>query len=146
MKTGYLRNLRLCLKYRWATLAVMGGLIVATLVLLPFLGREFMPELEEGNLWIRGTFPVNISLDAVSGDVTGSNSRAVFGKAQEELPQQAVRKRDVALDIITKFPEVDLAVAQLGRPDDGTDPTGFYNAEFFVPLKREKDWPAVKPQ
>ncbi len=57
LKSRYLRQLRSCLNHRWATLGVMGALITITLGLLPLLGREFMPELEEGNLWIRGTFP-----------------------------------------------------------------------------------------
>ncbi len=122
MKTGYLRNLRLCLKYRWATMAVMGGLIAATLVLLPFLGREFMPELEEGNLWIRGTFPINITLE------------------------EAGRQAEIARQIMRKYPEIKVVVSQTGRPDDGTDPTGFYNSEFFVPLKSRNEWPYVKPQ
>src|SRR4029077_10599458 len=122
MKTGYLRNLKFCLKYRWATLAVMGGLIIATLVLLPFLGREFMPELEEGNLWIRGTFPINITLE------------------------EAGRQAEIARQIMRKYPEIKVVVSQTGRPDAGTDPTGFYNSEFFVPLKARGDWPAVKPQ
>ena len=122
MKTGYLRNLKFCLKYRWATMAVMGGLIVATLVLLPFLGREFMPELEEGNLWIRGTFPINITLE------------------------EAGRQAEIARQIMRKYPEIKVVVSQTGRPDDGTDPTGFYNSEFFVPLKPRGEWPYVKPQ
>ncbi len=63
-----------------------------------------MPELEEGNLWIRGTFPINISLE------------------------QASKKADQARAIMTKFPEVRSIVCQTGRPDDGTDPTGFYNS------------------
>ena len=62
MKAGYLRNLRFCLRNRWLTMGVMIGLVTATGLMLPFLGREFMPELEEGNLWIRGTFPINITL------------------------------------------------------------------------------------
>jgi cobalt-zinc-cadmium resistance protein CzcA len=122
MKTGYLRNLKFCLQYRWATLAVMGGLIVATVALLPFLGREFMPELEEGNLWIRGTFPINITLE------------------------EAGRQAEIARRIMRKYPEIKVVVSQTGRPDDGTDPTGFYNSEFFVPLKPRGDWPHVKPQ
>src|SRR5262249_41157673 len=83
---------------------------------------EFMPELEEGNLYIRGTFPVNISLDDVSGKA--SRARA----------------------IMRSYPEVKLVQSQVGRPDDGTDPSGFYNAEFSVPLKPEGDWPRVKRQ
>src|SRR5262249_52818946 len=93
-----------------------------TLSALPFLGSEFMPELEEGNLWIRGTFPLNASLDEVSAKVR--IARAIMGK----------------------YAEVEVIVTQVGRPDDGTDPTGFFNAEFFVPLKPESAWPKEKPQ
>src|SRR5262249_59157730 len=93
-----------------------------TAAVLPFLGREFMPELEEGNLWVRGTFPVNVSLDEV-----------------------ATRTR-TARAIMRKYPEVEAIVPQIGRPDDGTDPTGFYNVEIFVPLRPTGEWPAVKEQ
>src|SRR5262249_35204016 len=82
-----------------------------------FLGQEFMPELEEGNFYIRGTFPVNASLDEVS---------------------DKVRR---AREITCRFPEVKSIQSQIGRPDDGTDPTGFYNAEFSVPLLPEDQWP-----
>jgi cobalt-zinc-cadmium resistance protein CzcA len=81
-----------------------------------------MPELEEGNLWIRGTFPINITLD------------------------EASRKAALAIRIMEEYPEVKTIVDQTGRPDDGTDPTGFYNSEFFVPLKPRPDWPAVTRQ
>ena len=90
--------------------------------ILPRLGREFMPELEEGNLWLRATFPNNISLEEVS---------------------ERVRQ---ARAIIRGFPEVEAVVSQIGRPDDGTDPCSFYNNEFFVPLRSPKEWPAVQPQ
>src|SRR4029077_20607478 len=63
MKRPYLRNLRFCLHHRYATVGVMALLTVATVMMLPLLGREFMPALEEGNLWIRGTAPLNISLE-----------------------------------------------------------------------------------
>ncbi|HQU44845.1 MAG TPA: efflux RND transporter permease subunit, partial [Pirellulales bacterium] len=120
LKRRYLWQLDLCLRYRWVTLAVMLTLIGLTVGLLPFLGREFMPELEEGNLWIRATLPISISLPAAS------------------------EKADAARQIMQKYPEVESVVAQTGRPDDGTDPTGFYNIEFFVPLKRRAEWPLVK--
>src|SRR5438105_11324222 len=81
-----------------------------------------MPELEEGNLYIRGTFPVNVSLDEVA-------DRATTARA-----------------IIRKYAEVAVVESQVGRPDDGTDPTGFYNAEFSIPLRPENEWPAVVPQ
>jgi len=119
MKNRYLWQLNLCLKYRWATVAVMGVLVVGTAGLLPLVGREFMPELEEGNLWIRGTAPLNISLERSS-----------------ELCKQARA-------IMATYPEVEEIVNQIGRPDDGTDTDGYYNSEYFVPLRPQKDWPAL---
>jgi cobalt-zinc-cadmium resistance protein CzcA len=77
-----------------------------------------MPALEEGNLWVRATMPVDISF--------------------EEASQVASDVRD----IFRKFPEVVNVVSQLGRPDDGTDPTSFFNAEFLVGLKPKKEWRA----
>jgi cobalt-zinc-cadmium resistance protein CzcA len=139
LRTGYLRNLNRCLDHRVLTLSVFGVFIGVTgfwVIVLPILkdhfpaqlgnirtlGREFMPELEEGNLYIRGTFPVNISLD----DVADKARRARL--------------------IMRGFPEAQLVQSQVGRPDDGTDPSGFYNAEFTVPLKPEGDWPATQEQ
>jgi cobalt-zinc-cadmium resistance protein CzcA len=120
LKWSYLKQLDRCLRYRWLTLAVFGSLILFTLLaLVPLLGNEFMPELEEGNLWIRGTFPVNASLEAVSAQVR------------------------TAQGIMSHYPEVELIVVQIGRPDDGTDPNGYNNVEFFVPLRPQRDWPAV---
>src|SRR5262249_13431684 len=69
LKNGYLRQLNRVLTYRWTSLALFTAIIVATGVFaLPHLGREFMPELEEGNLWIRGTFPLNASLERVTAN------------------------------------------------------------------------------
>jgi cobalt-zinc-cadmium resistance protein CzcA len=98
----------------------MGGLFV--LLALAFfavrsLGLEFLPHLEEGNLWIRATMPPSVSLEESDGYVN--------------------RMRR----IIASYPEVERVVSQHGRPDDGTDATGFFNAEFFVPLKPFDDWP-----
>jgi cobalt-zinc-cadmium resistance protein CzcA len=120
LKRSYLRQLNSCLKHRWLTLGFFVFLIVGTVVfLVPQLGREFMPELEEGNLWIRGTFPVNVSLDAVADQVK------------------------TAQEIMSGYPEVELIVVQMGRPDDGTDPNGYNNIEFFLPLLPQKDWPVL---
>jgi cobalt-zinc-cadmium resistance protein CzcA len=116
LKRGYLRQLNGCLNHRYLTLGVFAVLIAITAAALPLLGREFMPELEEGNLWIRGTLPVNVSL------------------------QDAADTARRARDIMCQFPEVELVQSQVGRPDDGTDPTGFYNLEFSVPLLSEKQW------
>ncbi|OWK37613.1 efflux RND transporter permease subunit [Fimbriiglobus ruber] len=121
MKRRYLHNLDRCLRFRWVFLLLMGGLIGFTVWSLKDLGREFMPELEEGNLWVRGMYPRNASLDNVA-----DGSRA-------------------ARAVMQKFPEVDAVANQMGRPDDGTDPEGFYKSEFFVPLKDRGQWPAAKP-
>jgi len=122
LKKGAVAFADVCLRYRKAFLAIVGVLIAATIGSVHFLGTEFMPELEEGNLWIRGDFPVTTSLDEMN------------------------EKVKIARSIMRKYDEVELVVAQIGRPDDGTDATGFYNAEFFVPLKPFKDWPAVEEQ
>ncbi|MGA7711736.1 MAG: efflux RND transporter permease subunit, partial [Rhizomicrobium sp.] len=82
------------------------------------LGSEFLPHLEEGNLWIRATMPPAVSL--------------------EESDAYVNRMRK----IIAGYPEVETVVSQHGRPDDGTDETGFFNAEFFVPLKPFDTWPS----
>ena len=79
-----------------------------------------MPTLEEGNVYIRGTFPANVSLDEVS------------------------RQVDIARERLQAYREVRAVLVQLGRPDDGTDPTGFYNAEIFAPLIHEEEWPHVE--
>jgi len=113
---------KLCLRYRKTFLAIVVTLLLATVAALPYLGQEFMPELEEGNLWIHSIFPRNASLEETSEKVR------------------------VAREILRKFDEVELIVAQIGRPDDGTDDSGFYSVEYFVPLKQFKDWPAVKSQ
>ena len=80
------------------------------------LGVEFMPKLEEGNLWIRGTLPATISLEEGNG----------YANRMRKLVQT--------------FPEVSSVVSQQGRPDDGTDATGFFNVELFAPLKPAAQW------
>ena len=120
LKRRYLKNLDLYLRHRYVTLGVMGFLLTITAILLPYIGREFMPELEEGNLWIRGTFPISIAQDAAADKI------------------RAARK------IMQKYPEIEVVVSMNGRPDDGTDPTGFYNSEFFVPLKPRHQWPSIR--
>jgi cobalt-zinc-cadmium resistance protein CzcA len=115
----YLHQLGVLLKLRWLTLAGFVVLVTITGVVAANMGREFMPELEEGNLWVRGTFPINISFDEVGA-----------------------RCREVRR-LMRQYPEVEVVVPAIGRPDDGTDPTGFYNVEIFVPLKPFKDWPEI---
>ncbi len=119
LKSRYLWQLRVCLKYRWTTVLFMTAILVATAFLIPHLGNEFMPELEEGNLWIRGTAPLNQTLE------------------------RNVQIAKQARIIMASYPEIESIVSQSGRPDDGTDTAGFYNTEFFVPQRPRKDWPAV---
>ncbi|MGJ5220956.1 efflux RND transporter permease subunit, partial [Bradyrhizobium oligotrophicum] len=111
---------------RWAVgnrnLVMTGaiGLVLLTVVVGRLLGLEFLPKLEEGNLWIRATLPPTISLQE--------------GNAYVNEMRKMIRAR----------PEVEAVVSQHGRPDDGTDAAGFFNAEFFAPLKPVKDWPGTK--
>jgi cobalt-zinc-cadmium resistance protein CzcA len=120
LKRSYLRQLERCLKFRWATLAVFAAIFVATAMFaLPHLGREFMPTLEEGNFWVRANLPINVALET------------------------AVQKADQIQAVMREFPEVKAIVATVGRPDDGTDPTGFNMIQLFVPLKREHAWPVA---
>ena len=105
--------------------------IVLCVVLFPALGREFMPKLEEGNFWIRATLPVSINLDQ-SAKYVGRMRNIIRG-----CPNDASDCDHIA----RKRPEVLTVVSQLGRPDDGTDVTGFYNIEFFAPLEPFDEWP-----
>src|SRR6516165_8684392 len=109
--------LEFALVNRILTLGAAVLLLGLALFALPLLGLEFLPKLEEGNLWIRATLPPSISLEEANGYVN--------------------RMRRV----IKSFPEAITVISQNGRPDDGTDATGFFNAEFFVPLKPADDWP-----
>jgi cobalt-zinc-cadmium resistance protein CzcA len=113
----YLPALRWSLASRRAVLVAAGVLIVMTVVAVRMLGLEFLPKLEEGNLWIRATLPPTISLQEGNSYVN------------------EMRK------LIAALPEVESVVSQHGRPDDGTDAAGFFNAEFFAPLKPAKQWP-----
>jgi cobalt-zinc-cadmium resistance protein CzcA len=101
---------------------VMGaaaGLVLMTIVFTRLLGLEFLPKLEEGNLWIRATLPPTISLQE--------------GNAYVNEMRKIIRSR----------PEVEAVVSQHGRPDDGTDAAGLFNAEFFAPLKPVSEWPGT---
>ncbi len=98
---------------------------------LRFLGGEFMPKLEEGNLWIRATLPTSISLE---------RSASFVGRMRDILRGCPRDGKEPCTDKNRKHLEVETVVSQLGRPDDGTDPSGFYNVELFAPLKPFDEW------
>jgi len=115
VKREYGSELGWCLRYPWITMIVATAIFGATLLLVPSIGGEFMPHLDEGALWVRATMPYTIS----------------FEEASRISPQ--IRH------ILMSYPQVTVVGSELGRPDDGTDPTGFFNVEFYVGLKPYKD-------
>jgi cobalt-zinc-cadmium resistance protein CzcA len=116
IRSGYIRGLDRCLARPKATVAISAAILFASLLLSTDVGSEFMPHLDEGALWVRATMPYTISFD----------------ESAKIVPQ--IRS------IIASFPEVTVVGSEHGRPDDGTDPTGFFNAEFFVGLKPYSQW------
>jgi cobalt-zinc-cadmium resistance protein CzcA len=105
--------------------------VILSLAAAMLLGREFMPKLEEGNFWIRATLPTSIALEQ-SGKYVG-RLRAILLGCDEAKPETCAPDK-------RKHPEVETVVSQLGRPDDGTDVSGFYNIELFAPLKPSDEW------
>jgi cobalt-zinc-cadmium resistance protein CzcA len=116
VRSVYRRILMRALDHRVVVIGLATGLVAIAVLALQFMGGEFMPALEEGNLWVRATMPVDISFD--QADKLTSDIRRLFKKS----------------------PEVDTIVSQLGRPDDGTDPTSFFNGEFMANLKPRSEW------
>ena len=116
MKFVYVRTLVLVLRHRIATLTILGGLLAFTATLIPTLGGEFMPQLEEGNLWIRAILPRTVSLETAA------------------LIAPRIR------EVIASVPEIKGVMSQIGRPDDGTDVTSFFNVEFNAPLRPMEEW------
>jgi heavy metal efflux system protein len=115
---SYAQGLRWTMAHRRMVLALAGAALAATIVIgLLFLGGEFMPKLEEGNLWVRATLPQDASYE------TGAKMAHEFR------------------EILLKFPVVTQVVSQMGRPDDGTDVTTFNDIEFMVSLQDPSQWP-----
>ncbi len=114
------------LQRRWVAAALALAPVALAVGLLATIGTEFMPKLEEGNFWIRATLPTSISLETSAKHV-GRMRRIVLGCEDEAC----TRRRN---------PEIRTVVSQLGRPDDGTDPSGFYNIEMFAPLVPPDEW------
>ena len=125
IKSAYTVGLDLCLAHPWWTTIVSVLILCGSLLLIPIIGAEFMPRLDEGALWVRATMPYTIS----------------FEESKKVAPE--IRK------ILRSFPEVTTVTSEHGRPDDGTDATGFFNAEFYVGLKPYPTWKGpyhTKPQ
>ncbi len=116
VREAYARALDWCLARPRATVAASVGLFGVSLLLATSIGAEFMPHLDEGALWVRATMPATISLE----------------ESAKLVPQ--FRR------ILRGFPEVTVVASEHGRPDDGTNPIGFFNAEFYVGLKPYGEW------
>jgi cobalt-zinc-cadmium resistance protein CzcA len=116
IKSVYIKGLDFSLAHPWGTTFASALLLAGSLLLVPRIGAEFMPHLDEGALWVRATMPYTISFD----------------ESAKIAPQ--IR------DILRSFPEVTTVASELGRPDDGTDATGFFNVEFYVGLKPYSEW------
>jgi heavy metal efflux system protein len=121
------------LKKRWQSVAIGFAPVLVVFAIAPTLGREFMPKLEEGNFWIRATLPLSISLDQSAKYVQR------IREIMRGCPAEVMEDREKA-EKECKHPEIDTVVTQVGRPDDGTDPSGFYNIEIFAPLKPSDEW------
>src|SRR3982750_1914884 len=116
IRTQYGRGLTHALRRPWGTIGASLAVFAISMALIPTIGAEFMPKLDEGALWVRSTMPYTIS----------------FEESSKIVPQ--IRS------ILQSFPEVTVVTSEHGRPDDGPDPTGFFNAEFYVGLKPYREW------
>ncbi len=121
LREKYRVAIELAIEHRRLTLA--SGVAVCALsvllILSGFMGSEFLPHLDEGAIWVRGTLAPSIG------------------------PTEAVHIANQARIALASFPEVTQVVSQVGRPDDGADATGFFNTEYFVDLKPKQQWRAV---
>jgi heavy metal efflux system protein len=118
--TRYRNSVTWFIHHRWITLgASVAGFVMSIYLLANVIGSEFLPHLDEGAMWVRGTLAPSTGPD---------ESLAISNKARIAL---------------ASFPEVTQVVDQIGRPDDGTDWTGFFDTEYFVDLKPKEQWRPV---
>jgi heavy metal efflux system protein len=103
-----------CYRNKRLSLIIAATIMIISLISFRYIGTEFLPQLNEGAIWMRATLPYSISLN------------------------ESVKVADEMRRIISSFPEVKQVVSQTGRPDDGTDVTGFYNNEFLIDLYHSK--------
>ena len=118
LKVRYRKSVTAAIRHRYITVgvAIAGLLLAGYLALGGVIGSEFLPHLDEGALWVRGTL------------------------AQSAGPDEGVRVANTARVILCSFPEVTDCTSQTGRPDDGTDHTGFFDTEYYVGLKSKEQW------
>ncbi len=116
LRRPYLPILRRCLRRPLIPIAGAAVCLALAIFVFTLLGKEFLPELDEGDLWVRVKFPVGVSIEGVSPYV------------------REIRER------FLRFPEVRTVVSQLGAPDDGTDPEAPDNVEFYVGLRPREEW------
>jgi cobalt-zinc-cadmium resistance protein CzcA len=118
---AYRRVVRWAIRARWLTVSVGVMCLIGSLYLATsgIIGSEFLPHLDEGAIWVRGTL------------------------APSTGPSEGIRLANQARVLLASFPEVTVATSQVGRPDDGTDTTGFFNTEYFVDLKPKEQWRPV---
>ncbi len=121
LKTRYRGAVRWAIEHRFVTVggAVFGLVVTIYLMLGGVIGSEFLPHLDEGALWVRGTL------------------------APSTGPSEGTRLANQARVVLCSFPEALQCTSQVGRPDDGTDTTGFFNTEYFVDLKPKEQWRPV---
>jgi heavy metal efflux system protein len=121
---GYLKSLQWAIRLKWVTVTICAAAVAASVYLgySGAIGSEFLPHLDEGAIWARATL------------------------APSTGPTEGERLMDQARIILASFPEVKQVVSQVGRPDDGTDTTGFFNTEYFVDLKLKDEWRPVFKQ
>jgi cobalt-zinc-cadmium resistance protein CzcA len=117
----YRRAVTWSVHHRWVMVGIAVGSLACSLYLWlgPLIGSEFLPHLDEGSLWVRGTLPPS----------TG--------------PSEGIRVMNQARILLCSFPEATECTSQTGRPDDGTDTTGFFNTEYYVGLKPKEQWRPV---
>lgn len=121
LTSRYRAAVRWAIRHRWAPIGVgvLGAAAAAYLAVGGAIGSEFLPHLDEGAAWVRGTL------------------------APSTGPSEGIRVADQARRVLAMFPEVRVATSQVGRPDDGTDTTGFFDTEYFVDLKPKEQWRPV---
>jgi len=124
LTTIYRKTLGQAIRFRWLTVAVAAVAlgVSAYLGLGGAIGSEFLPHLDEGAIWARGTL------------------------APSTGPTEGTRVMDRARIVFASFPEVTQVVSQVGRPDDGTDVAGFFNTEYFIDLKPKEEWRPIFQQ